>query len=510
MPLSSLAVPSSTHRRSTSSFVGEKAELEREREGEEDSTVTMELMTRRSRTSLVNSSTGNGNEEVPAEITMSAPGSPNHCKLRDRTILSEEKRRLCGWALGIALSGIVLMILQTELCWFVCGKDSVSVFIISLLISLSTVCLLGLVVAFHYKDIRMFMIDHSVEDWRIALTARRIFSISLELVVCALHPVPLAWLPGSREEGVDGDGEGFRRRGWNSTLPPAPACSLPVWELLLSSVMFLRLYLVPRSLLLYSKIHQSASYRSIGSLNNINFHFKLLMNTQPGLTLLAFIVFLWLTASWILTLCERQSEGAVGSMEDTVWLVAITFLTIGYGDLTPKTTCGKTVCLLTGVMGVGCTAMLVAVVSNKLALNKAEKHVHQFMMDTKYTKKIRNAAANVLRECWLLHRSSRGKRHGNEHRRDQRRLLKAIQVFRNARLKQRKKTDHGNKKVDLLKHLQRITCDLNANWSNSYKELEQRINSMEQKMDALRIAFHDISQPLSRAVQHRAEDYSLT
>ncbi|MGH0175525.1 UNVERIFIED_CONTAM: hypothetical protein FKN15_070784 [Acipenser sinensis] len=369
------------------------------------------------------------------------------------------------------------------------------------------------------------MINHSVEDWRIALTTSRVFSISLELVVCALHPVPLAWLPGSGEVG---DGEGLRRGGWNSTLPTPPTCSLPVWELLLSSVMFLRLYLVPRSLLLYSKIHQSASYRSIGSLNNIKFHFcfvlKLLMNTQPGLTLLAFIVFLWLTASWILTLCERQSEGAVGSMEDTVWLVAITFLTIEYGDLTPKTTCGKTICLLTGVMGVGCTAMLVAVVSNKLALNKAEKHVLQFMMDTKDTKKIRNAAANVLRECWLLHRSSRDRRHSGEHRRDQRRLLKAIQVFRNARLKQRKKTDHGNKMVDLLKEragaalrwaicrwlLQRITRDLNANWSNSYKELEQRINSMEQKMDALRIAFHDISQPLSRAVQHRAEDYSLT
>ncbi|MGH0148375.1 UNVERIFIED_CONTAM: hypothetical protein FKN15_037467 [Acipenser sinensis] len=215
--------------------------------------------------------------------------------------------------------------------------------------------------------------------------------------------------------------------------------------------------------------------------------------------------------SWSLSCSDsRQSEGAVVSMEDTVWLVAITFLTIGYGDLTPKTTCGKTVCLLTGVMGVGCTAMLVAVVSNKLVLNKAEKHVHQFMMDTKYTKKIRNAAANVLMECWLLHRSSRGRRHGGEHRRDQRRLLKAIQVFWNARFKQRKKTDHSNKVVDLLKHLQKITCDLNANWSNSYKELEQRIDSMEQKMDALRIAFHDISQPLSRAMQHRAEDYSLT
>ncbi|XP_041112291.1 intermediate conductance calcium-activated potassium channel protein 4-like isoform X2 [Polyodon spathula] len=383
----SLAVSSCIQRRGSISVVGEHGELG---DGEDDSTVAMALMTSRCRTvDLVNSSTGNRNGEEPAGISMPAPGSagsPSLCKLRDRTLLSEDKRRLCGWALGTALSGTLLMILQTELCWFVWGKDSMIVFIISLLISLSTVCLLGLLGLFHYKDFQMFMIDHSVEDWRVALTARRIFSISLELVVCALHPVPLAWVQGSGEEGS-------RRGGWNSTLTPSPACSLPVWELLLCSVMFLRLYLVPRSLLLYSKIHQSASYRSIGSLNNINFRFhfvlKLLMNTHPGYTPLAFIVCLLLTASWLLTLCERQSEGAVGSMGDTLWLVTITFLTIGYGDITPKTSCGKTVCLLTGVMGVGCTAILVAVVTNKLALNKAEKQVHQFMMDTKYTKKVR-------------------------------------------------------------------------------------------------------------------------
>ncbi|MGH0181557.1 UNVERIFIED_CONTAM: hypothetical protein FKN15_007132 [Acipenser sinensis] len=444
---SRLSVPCTTRSRSA---VGGKGE---------DSTVTMELITRRPLTSdLVNLRTGSGsgsgssNGEVPTEITMPALGSPTLFKLRDRTLLTEEKRRLCGWALGIALFGILLMILQTELCWFVCGKGSVSVFIVRLLISLSTVCLLGLLVAFHYKDIRtvlmrevprgrlqtdsccfprhgfdshlaaprcvwrskgsgfcpgpvpahdpahqiclaafpreqsitrhrlfcivvktvgrgssllcplfakavlslsgtkVFMIDHSVEDWRIALTARRVLSISLELGVCALHPLPLVWLPGSWE-----DGEGVRRGGgWNSTLPSPLACSLAAWELLPCFLMFLRLYLVHRTLLLHSKTLLSASYRSIGSLNNIDFQFrfvlKVLMNTHPGRTLLAFIVCFWLTSSWLLTLCERQSEASVGRMEDTMWLIAITFLTIGYGDITPQTTCGKTVCLLTGVM----------------------------------------------------------------------------------------------------------------------------------------------------------------
>lgn len=39
--------------------------------------------------------------------------------------------------------------------------------------------------------------------------------------------------------------------------------------------------------------------------------------------------------------------------------------------------------------GAGCTALLVAVVSRKLELTRAEKHVHNFMMDTQLTKRVR-------------------------------------------------------------------------------------------------------------------------
>lgn len=38
--------------------------------------------------------------------------------------------------------------------------------------------------------------------------------------------------------------------------------------------------------------------------------------------------------------------------------------------------------------GAGCTALLVAVVSRKLELSRAEKHVHNFMMDTQLTKRV--------------------------------------------------------------------------------------------------------------------------
>lgn len=132
------------------------------------------------------------------------------------------------------------------------------------------------------------------------MTSHRVFVITLELLVCAVHPVGTYW-----EVGLP----------FNSS-SSAPLCvtghygnSFTTMELLLSMLMFLRLYLVHRAILLHSKVLLSASYRSIGSLNNINFTFrfvlKVLMNKYPGRTLLVFILLFWLTASWMLTLCER-------------------------------------------------------------------------------------------------------------------------------------------------------------------------------------------------------------
>lgn len=41
---------------------------------------------------------------------------------------------------------------------------------------------------------------------------------------------------------------------------------------------------------------------------------------------------------------------ATGHLSDTLWLIPITFLTIGYGDVVPGTMWGKIVCLCAGVM----------------------------------------------------------------------------------------------------------------------------------------------------------------
>lgn len=40
------------------------------------------------------------------------------------------------------------------------------------------------------------------------------------------------------------------------------------------------------------------------------------------------------------------------------------------------------------LQGAGCTALVVAVVARKSELTRAEKHVHNFMMDTQLYKKV--------------------------------------------------------------------------------------------------------------------------
>ena len=86
---------------------------------------------------------------------------------------------------------------------------------------------------------------------------------------------------------------------------------MPV-DLFLSLPMFMRLYLICRSMLLHSKLFTDASSRSIGALNRINFNtrfvLKTLMTICPGTVLLVFILSLFIIASWMLRACERYNS----------------------------------------------------------------------------------------------------------------------------------------------------------------------------------------------------------
>lgn len=71
-----------------------------------------------------------------------------------------------------------------------------------------------------------------------------------------------------------------------------------------------------------------------------------------------------------------------------MWLTAITFLCVGYGDIVPNTYCGRVMAVVAGILGTVTSSMVVAVIARKLELTRAEKHVHNFMMDSQLTKQV--------------------------------------------------------------------------------------------------------------------------
>lgn len=146
-----------------------------------------------------------------------------------------------------------------------------------------------------FISLQLFMIDNCADDWRIAMTWQRISQITMELIICAVHPIPGNYIFVWTTKLANKNG-GIGKK----CVPYDVPLSLP---------MFFRLYLICRVMLLHSKLFTDASSRSIGALNRINFNtrfvLKTLMTICPGTVLLVFMVSLWIIASWTLRQCER-------------------------------------------------------------------------------------------------------------------------------------------------------------------------------------------------------------
>uniref|UniRef100_A0A672ZSG0 Potassium calcium-activated channel subfamily N member 2 n=1 Tax=Sphaeramia orbicularis TaxID=375764 RepID=A0A672ZSG0_9TELE len=347
----------------------------------------------------------------------------------------------------------------------------------------------------------LFMVDNAADDWRIAMTYERIFFICLEILVCAIHPIP-----------------GNYTFTWTARLAYSyvPSKTDADVDIILSIPMFLRLYLIARVMLLHSKLFTDASSRSIGALNKINFNTRFVMKTLmticPGTVLLVFTISLWIIAAWTVRACERyhDNQDITSNFLGAMWLISITFLTIGYGDMVPNTYCGKGVCLLTGIMGAGCTALVVAVVAKKLELTKAEKHVHNFMMDTQLTKRVKNTAANVLRETWLIYKNTKLVRKMDHARvrKHQRKFLQAIhQLHIYLTTAVILVNDNAKFASSHLFQTQNIMYDMISDLNERGEDMEKRIALLETKLETLLTNLQALPGLISQVISQQHRDF---
>ncbi|KRZ15592.1 Small conductance calcium-activated potassium channel protein [Trichinella zimbabwensis] len=183
------------------------------------------------------------------------------------------------------------------------------------------------------------------DDWRVALTTGQIIQLATEIVICSVVPLPADIMINWTVVKED-------RLTTESVKAPLNA--------ILSVLMVCRLYLLGRFMALRSKQFQDAATRSIAALNRITVDF-----------------------AFILKFNGNHDEYLYSN---SIWFVIITFLSIGYGDVTPTTYCGRGVSITTGIIGAGVSSALIAVISRQMELTRAEKQVNNFMSESKLSR----------------------------------------------------------------------------------------------------------------------------
>lgn len=149
---------------------------------------------------------------------------------------------------------------------------------------------------------------------------------------------------------------------------------------------------------------------------------------------------------------------------------------------------------MTGIVGVFSTALLVAVISQKLELSRSEKYVHNFVAGVQLSKALKNQAANVVKfgwKVWFLKR--KGKHMMIHYIQAQRQLLTSIHYLRKIKQQQRKLTDNCVSLLELYA-LQNNNNTAADETSRKVVIVEEKVNQMEDKLIEINqgmIVLHD-------------------
>ena len=394
-------------------------------------------------------------------------------KLGRRKKLINRRRMIVNIEFTLALLGIFIMLLETELFFrgIITKTDAASI-ILKILISISTIMLLLAVCCYHITGICIQMTDNSWEDWRLAMNFPWTYlKILLELVVCALHPLPGNILIPAY--GVDG------------------TYHMVSMDSILSILMLLRLYIVGKFMVVHSHLLTDTSTQSLGALNKVRintvFVFKALMSTMPGTMLVGIMLATLVIDSWALRTCEvyYNKNSIESSYFNSVWVIAVTFLTIGYGDFVPATFCGRFVSVVTGLMGVATTALLVAVLASKLEQTRPEKYVHNFVSRVKLDKIRKNAASDVIKHSLDLWRMKRkGSINADRRTHVYGKLLQAIYTMREAKNEKMSIGESAIGVIELSKGINDV-FDIVENMQQEQTTLQTKILNIEDKMSAI-------------------------
>ncbi|OWZ07705.1 Voltage-gated Ion Channel [Phytophthora megakarya] len=372
-------------------------------------------------------------ETLPTPQKLKTPTFGSKAKATSAEMASVQDRRMMlvraqqtqtAFQLFYGLFGVFLMMVQMEYLWFsntrnlpatcpleatsqcpLCfealGTESVPVkegrmvlLALRVLITCSTALMLYYVYHYYAAECEVMKLKNIMPPKATLLSSSLSRTFIFEMLVLSVHPFPAI-------ENVD---------------PKWPQLTVAT-----SLVMFTRVVLVLRVVQCRNSFNTSNGW-FIGALTNVDFTSKFFMKStlknHPAGCLIASFATLGFVAGYSLYISERfmcafKADSCCEPMSigDALWMLIVTILTIGYGDVVPRTTLGRSIAVSAGIFGTLSTAVTIAVMSNYLVLTRSEHKVNAFLKKDENRRLINEHAARALQAFAQLRAAQR--RHHN-------------------------------------------------------------------------------------------------
>ncbi|GMF11509.1 unnamed protein product [Phytophthora lilii] len=340
-----------------------------------------------------------------------------------RVMLVKAQRQHTAFQLFFAFFGVVLMMVQMEYLWFANTQslpdtcpveastqcplcfDSLGTSVpvkegrmillaLRVLITFSTALMLYYIYLYYAAECEVMKLKNIMPPKATLLSSSLRRALIFEMVVLGVHPFPGI-------EDVD-----------------------PKWPQLVvatSLLMFTRVALVVRVVQFRNSFNSSNGW-FIGALTNVDFtatfFMKSTLKNHPTSCLMASFAALGFVAGYALYVAERflcafKEDSCCEPMKlgDALWMLIITILTIGYGDVVPRTTLGRSIAVSAGIFGTLSTAVTIAVMSNYLVLTRSEHKVNAFLKKDENRRLINDHAARALQAFVQLRAAQRRHNH---------------------------------------------------------------------------------------------------
>ncbi|ETI30605.1 Small conductance calcium-activated potassium channel protein [Phytophthora nicotianae] len=336
-----------------------------------------------------------------------------------RMILVQAQRRHTAFQVFYGFCGLALMMLQMEYMWFantrtlpdLCPVESTTqcplcfealdtnvpvsegrMVLLSLrvLISFSTALMLYYIYLYYAAECEVMKLKNIMPPKATLLSSSLRHSLLIEMAVLGVHPFPGI-------EDVD---------------PKWPQLTVAT-----SLVMFTRVILIIRVVQFRNAFNSSNGW-FIGALTNVDFtatfFMKSTLKNHPTTCLITSFTVLGFVAGYSMYVAERflcafKADSCCQPMllGDAIWMLIITILTIGYGDVVPRTTLGRGIAVSAGVFGTLSAAVTIAVMSNYLVLTRSEHKVNAFLKKDEHRRLINDHAARALQAFAQLRAAQR-------------------------------------------------------------------------------------------------------